>query len=99
MDTEKAQELLAKHRAGTLTSDERYVLESWYNELSANQLPADLPADLLTKRQQDFAAIERAIKPRTVRLWPRIAAAASIILAISAGGYLVLHKKAPVRQT
>ncbi|MFS2185603.1 FecR family protein [Mucilaginibacter sp. Mucisp84] len=35
--------------------------------------------------------IESARKP-VRRLWPRIAAAASIILALSAGGYFLLHK-------
>jgi hypothetical protein len=33
------------------------------------------------------------IQPKTRRLWPRIAAAASILIALSAGGYFVLHQK------
>lgn len=33
--------------------------------------------------------------PLVKRLWPRIAAAASIILALSFGGYLLLHQPAP----
>jgi len=36
---------------------------------------------------------------KRIRLWPRIAAAASIILAVSAGGYFILHKQQPVQQT
>ena len=35
----------------------------------------------------------------TIRLWPHIAAAASIIIAISSGTYFILHKKQPAQQT
>jgi len=35
---------------------------------------------------------------RTYRLWPRIAAAASILIAVSAGGYFILQKAKPVPQ-
>jgi len=35
----------------------------------------------------------------TIRLWPRIAAAASIIIAVSTGSYFILHKIQPAQQT
>ena len=34
-----------------------------------------------------------------IRLWPRIAAAASIIIAVSSGTYFILHKKQTAQQT
>lgn len=92
MDIQKAQELLEKHRAGTLTPKEKLWLDRWYLELEASQPEADPSSDLVVKQKQVFARIDETIRPRTIRLWPRIAAAASIILALSAGGYFLLHE-------
>jgi transmembrane sensor len=92
MDTKKAQELLDKHRADTLSSEEKALLDSWYNELSVSQSPAELPADLIIKQKKDFRYIKRAINQQVVRLWPRLGIAAAVLIAVTAGGYFLLHK-------
>jgi transmembrane sensor len=92
MDTKKAQELLDKHRAHALTPEEKALLDSWYNELSAGQPPAELPADLHIKQKQDFSYIKHALNRRTIRLWPRLGVAAAILIAVTAGGYFLTHK-------
>jgi transmembrane sensor len=92
MDTKKAQELLDKHRAGTLSPEEKALVDSWYNELSASQPPAELPADLIAKQKQDFRHINQAINQRTIRLWPRYGTVAAILIAVASGGYFFLHK-------
>ncbi len=48
-----------------------------------------------TRMYKEITAIDTDIEPARKparRLWPRIAAAASIILALSVGGYFLLHK-------
>jgi transmembrane sensor len=53
-------------------------------------------------KQQHFSELQDKIAQakspqvtKTIRLWPRIAAAASILLAISAASYFLLHKQQP----
>lgn len=97
MDIKKAQELLEKHRARTLTPGEKLWLDRWYLEVEAGQPETEPSADLIDKQKAVFARINESIRPRTIRLWPRIAAAASILLVCCAGGYLLLHKDTPVQ--
>jgi len=92
MDTKKAQELLDKHRSGTITPEEKALLDSWYVELSRQQKPADLPPDLIARQKADFARINKVIQLRPKRLWPRIAAAASVLILLGTGTYFILHK-------
>lgn len=99
MDIQKAQELLDKHRAGTLTPDEKAMLDRWYLEVEANQPEAAPDADLIDKQKAVFARIQESIQPKTIRLWPRIAAAASILLVCSAGLYFYEHSKPKADQT
>jgi transmembrane sensor len=93
MDIQKAQELLEKHRAGTLTPKEKLWLDHWYLELEASQPEADHSSDLVAKQKQVFARIDETIRPRTIMLWPRITAAASILIALGAGTYYFTHKE------
>jgi hypothetical protein len=40
--------------------------------------------------------VQQITPPRTSRLWPRVVAAASVILCLSVGGYFIFHKTAAV---
>jgi transmembrane sensor len=99
MDTKKARELLAKQQQGTLTPEEQATLASWYLRLAERE--GDVPqADLAKKEAAIYNRVSQTINGgKTIRLWPRIAAAASIILAVSVGSYFILHKKVLSRQT
>jgi transmembrane sensor len=93
MDTKKAKELLSKQKAGTLTDEERALLESWYLDLPV----ADKAGLSEEEISEDLRQIRSAIpyldqENRQIRLWPRIAAAASVVIALSFGGYFLLRK-------
>jgi transmembrane sensor len=96
MDTKKAQELLQKYKQGTLNPEEKAILDGWYLQLSReeNSLP---DVDLETKKEAILNRLAEDINPQktTRRLWTRIAAAASVLLVLSIGGYHFLHVQKP----
>ncbi|MFA6084679.1 FecR family protein [Mucilaginibacter sp.] len=97
------QRLVDKYLNGTATPEEQEALDRYY------LLFRDEPEDtgLLTKKQMlaleermENGLFNRIQKSAGVkRLWPRIAAAASIVLFLSFGGYYLLHKQKPQQQT
>jgi len=101
MKKNRARSLLAKYAAGQCTPEETAIVESWYlrqkhddvNDLAEKERLADMQeirSLLISETKQGQNPVRR--------LWPRIAAAASVILAISFGGYFLLHKQ-PAQQT
>ena len=68
------------------------LLESSFDKQNTEQ---ELSSE---KQQQILANIFTHQEVKTHRLWPRIAAAASVILALSIGGYFILHKQKPEQQ-
>jgi transmembrane sensor len=100
MSYESAQELIRKYLEGTATPEEEALLQSWYLEMARDQpVVAEEPDysaignEILQKlraEQQDLP-IPNA-KP-VIRIWPRVAVAAAILIALSVGSLLVLHKK------
>jgi len=93
MENKRAEELLKKFRAGQCTEQEKALLESWYIQ-RASRSEVDLSADEIEAVLQEiWATLPVHDEEQPVRrLWPRIAAAASILLMLSAGGYFLLHK-------
>lgn len=100
MMTKKAQflELLQRYQEGTLTPEEKRLLDTWYNLYgteSLNELTAEELAVTETELQSQLpVVIPIKVKP----LWPRIAVAASLFLMLSAGTYFVLHQSKPIQQ-
>jgi transmembrane sensor len=96
MQQEQAKKLLKKYIDGKATEQEKALLEAWYLQFEIKELPQ--PDELLKQGQLDrvrLAILEHSntntgVKVR--RLWPRIAAAASIILCLGFGGYFLFHK-------
>lgn len=93
MNTTRAEELFEKYRNGTLTGPERLDLDAWYNDYyqSAATMPDSTAFDQRLK-EMDAAFPFRKNKVGKVKLWPRIAAAASIIIAIGTGLYFYAGK-------
>lgn len=89
MSNETLNELLAKYKAGTCTEQEKALVEDWISHKSYPDYELSEAA-----MEEDLARITEAMpfyrKPR--KLWPRIAAAASILLVCSAGGYFMLRQ-------
>ena len=100
MKREDIVALLEKYHAGLTSEEENALLESWY--LSRGKA---LPLyggriDYDVRKQEIWQAIaeNRSQPERRVRtLWPRIAAAASIIFVLSMGGYFYFKPVQPLK--
>lgn len=92
MDKTRAEQLFEKLRNDTLTELERAELESWYNHHAGQERPLNdelLFRSRLAQMDEAFPFEYRSVR----RLWPRIAAAASILIACGTGLYFYLHNK------
>src|SRR5690349_3439602 len=96
----RLQELAYKWLDGTLTDAEQLEFDSWF--VQSNIEPLAIPADVAENKEQYrrliFSRIKEEIgttKPHKLySLWPRIAVAASIILAIGAGVFFYSNRPA-----
>jgi transmembrane sensor len=103
---DELRRLAFKWKTGTLTKEEEQRLADWDEQQRDEllSLPDDsggpemvksrMLANLLDAVHRDQA--DKAFRVR--RLWPRIAAAASIVVAVGFGGYFLLHKKQTAQQ-
>jgi ferric-dicitrate binding protein FerR (iron transport regulator) len=89
MKETEALALLKKFKAGNCTKKELAALESWYLQWNteANSLSEE---SLMQLKEEMWAALPEEVKEKngeskTVKLWPRIAAAAAIFLVVGAG--------------
>ncbi|MBS1500698.1 MAG: hypothetical protein JST32_01460, partial [Bacteroidetes bacterium] len=96
---EEFLKLVGKYLDGNATPDELSLLDGYYelfrDEPEATAKLDDAQRAALEQRMEErlFVRIGETHKqPSVRRLWPRIAAAASILIAISIGGYFVLHQ-------
>lgn len=98
MNEEQARALLKKYNEGTATPDEirqvetyffRYLKkrEAWPDEQLLIQNQAAVRKHLLQQIKEDTQSTSTGLR------WPRIAVAASIVLALSFGGYFLLHQQ------
>jgi transmembrane sensor len=90
--------LLAKYKAGTISAEEMVLLETWY--LQWNPEKQDLSEEELLAIKDE---VWRSVAPRrqfTLKhTWPRVAAAASLLLVISLSAYFLSHKTPAVKPT
>jgi transmembrane sensor len=98
-----AKDLISKYIQGTATPEERILVETAFlKDLEKNAYtPSRERIEEADKRILANLVNHIALKPneaKVSRLWPRIAAAASVLLFISFGTYFLLHKKAPLEQ-
>lgn len=105
MDKDRINYLYAQYRAGKLTADESLEWEALV--AGSDEALGELMEELWD-RMDDTPGMEPAeamdayahviahpqVRRSTRRLWLRVAVAASVILALSSGVYLVLHKPA-----
>jgi len=113
MNKQELQNFLGKLASGEYTNEEYAAFVKWVENSSREdyQQMLDYWEDLVGSGEMFEAVspqlienIERGLdnidqrKFKIRRLWPRIAAAASILLIISAGGYFITHKKQPIQQ-
>jgi transmembrane sensor len=91
MQNREAKELLKNYREGKCTEEEIAILESWY--LDGKDEAGDLVWDeLLQARDKVWASLPVHDQHKhAVRLWPRIAVAASVMICVAAG--LLFYQK------
>jgi len=98
-DKLRLQELAHKWLNGTLDKAEQLEFDEWF--CIVNDEPLEVPS-LITSREEEFEnilfnKIQQQIKAgqqrKVVKLWSRIAVAASILLCLSVGGYFLIHKQ------
>jgi len=93
MQHKDAIELLKKYNAGTCTAEEKALLESWYLQHEAER-PLDFPQEAREKQLDEiWASLPVHENERTrVYLWPKLAAACVLFIALSSGIYFYQSK-------
>lgn len=88
---EQIRDLLTRYREGRLTPEEKRKLDAWYNQYASDsdQRISEKDLDAVIRSMADKLPLEM---PKVRQLWPRIAAAASIIVILSVSGYFLLHR-------
>jgi transmembrane sensor len=90
-ENKRAKALIKKYRAGICTPEEKAILENWYAKqlsLRPNKL-AEPNYDEVEKEIWD-KIIQRK-QSSVIRIWPRMAIAASVLLCMFFGGYYLVH--------
>lgn len=95
MNRQQAQDLLIKYNEGTASQKETRLLERWYIQESKLQNSTPEPLDYAHIQIEMWEKIERLKQPKEKLLWPRIVAAASVILSLSAASYFLMHYQHP----
>jgi len=99
----RIQELAHKYLKGQLTHSEQLEFDEWFKSEGNENIYIDenIAESEDKHRQLILNRINEQIKPvqyvKVKTIWPRIAAAASILLSLSLGGYFILNKK-PTQQ-
>jgi len=96
MDQKTAKALIDKYLAGQCTLEEQAQVETWYNQLAAQQKDKTELPDYEARNAQIKAGLppDLTAQRKVVRLWPRIAVAASTLLILSLGVYFI-NRRAP----
>ena len=92
MEREEVLTLLKKYNSGACSEAEKELVETWYLQYEQTET-----AELSQQEQEaDLLRISATLplyRPvQKVQIWPRIAAAAVILVLFSAGGYFLVHQ-------
>lgn len=90
MENKDASTLLEKYKNGSITPQELAMLESWYNHEVETNLDQQGLEENLAKLDVHFSKLLYPTLTKRYTLWPRIAAAAALVLIV---GSVYLLKK------
>jgi transmembrane sensor len=97
MQAQDIKVLLEKYKAGTITDAEKAVLDQWYLQVAVDSSEELTEEERLETFDQVLANLNEVVYAKKARrLWPRIAAAAALILSI--GGVCYFLRPQPVQQ-
>jgi transmembrane sensor len=101
MARKNIRKALDRISSGEFSPEDERLAKYWLHQLNQQDSTGFSAGDLGQVSDEMWASLRGGQQPaaRYRRLWPRIAAAASVILALSAGGYFLLHKAQPAQQT
>jgi len=95
-------QLARKWQEGTITEAEKKEFDQWYNSFDDLEFTGEATETPEALRDRLYAGIKERVqipeKRPVQRLYTRIAAAASILVVLSLGGYLALRRHAPTPQ-
>jgi transmembrane sensor len=94
MTKEEAHALIVKYTKGYCTPEEKQVVEKYFLQYldRSEALPDRIQIQKESRVMLRNIRAHMGKPARTARLWPRIAAAAAILVFMSIGGYFLLHK-------
>lgn len=99
METTDIRDLLEKFKAGTITPAELVLLESWYLQWEPGNA-AMAPGELEKLKDEVWLSIKPGNRKRVRRLrWQPLAAAASVLLVVTAGLYLYFNGTTPTGES
>jgi len=94
MQRKNIKSILEKIRSGNLTPKEETIAKYWIHKLNPGK-PAEYSDEDLERVSDEMWQVltkEQVLPARTTRLWPPIAAAASIIIAIGVGFFFYTNQ-------
>jgi ferric-dicitrate binding protein FerR (iron transport regulator) len=98
MDQDQIRALLLKYESETCTEEEKALLETWFLRQHTAELPSS--AEMEDDLNEAWSGLNKNNQQTTPMFsWPRIAAAAIIIICLSVAGYSLLYKPLPGPQT
>ncbi|ACU60361.1 FecR family protein [Chitinophaga pinensis] len=85
--------LAQKWQEGTITAEEREEFEKWYNNFDNSlEINSDESQTAMEQRLYSLIAQKGNIRTKQTIKWPRLAAAASILLCLSIGSYYYIRQ-------
>jgi len=96
MNDIKAKELLRKYASGNCSDEEKILFERWYVNLNSEDHFRLTEDELELAEQEMLARLPIAVLEKKNRLWPYIAVAASVTIAITAAVFLYKSDHRPV---
>ena len=95
MDSKQLKDLIQKQQSGQLTEEEKAILDTWYIKLAQTETVDVNESDMTNRLNTVWAELQAGKKsPQKVyTLWPRIAAAASILILLGTGAYFIAHRQ------
>lgn len=97
MREQEAKVLLKKYLAGNCTEEEKGVLETWYLQHEINDLPQISEEDKEKQLDEVFSSLPIHRNPSLgISVWPRMIAAAVVLITLGSGIYFYQHKQRKV---
>nr|WP_121271989.1 FecR domain-containing protein [Pedobacter schmidteae] len=94
MTTEEAKALILRYNAGKCSDTEQELVEAWYQQFATDEASGLTDLDLEKVGEEIWTTLPDELKvPKTVRLWPRIAAAVAVFLVIGGGLFLYVSRQ------